>query len=123
MTESTRIVVNAEEQPDPTPTKVVVRQIEELNQDEVVAYHEAGHAAAHIYLGLPFDGVSIISDGSSLGSVEHPVIADPDNWDIDPDEKDILIDKHVIVTYAGPLVQERLTSKQELLVLVVIIER
>ena len=39
---------------------------------EKAAYHEAGHAVASVYLGLPFDYVSIEADGEELGHVSYP---------------------------------------------------
>jgi ATP-dependent Zn protease len=37
---------------------------------DVLAYHEAGHAAAACFLHLPFTGVQIIATGDLLGALE-----------------------------------------------------
>jgi hypothetical protein len=84
------------------------------NRPTEVAYHEAGHAAVRIYMELPFDRVSIISEGNSAGRIEHPVVTDPLGWEeLLPDEIDLLIDRHVASIFAGPLAQERLSGNYD----------
>lgn len=78
-----------------------------------VAYHEAGHAAIHIYLDLLFDCVSIISVNGAEGWVAHPVLTDPREWGEDPDVIELLIDKHVTALLAGPVAQECLTDNYD----------
>lgn len=89
--------------------------MKEQTQAEV-AYHEAGHCAVHIYHSLPFDKVTIIRGEGNLGSVQHPIITDPDSWDdweTDIDETHLLIDKHVSALFGGPVAQERYSGSND----------
>jgi ATP-dependent Zn protease len=65
---------------------------------ERAASHEAGHAVASVYLGVPFAYVQIVPDGTG-------VVYLPENLDISPSELTVLARNQVIVAYAGPAAQ------------------
>src|ERR1700686_5343953 len=70
---------------------------------DVLAYHEAGHAAAACFLHLPFTSVHIIAAGDLLGALElAPVKLTPD-----ADE----FERRIIHSFAGPVAQARHTGK------------
>lgn len=84
-----------------------------MKNKQDVAYHEAGHAIAYFALDIPFDKICIVPDGDSAGAVHHPIVDDPDGWDMDEDEKSVLIDKHVMICFAGGLAQERFSGSYD----------
>ena len=72
---------------------------------DVVAYHEAGHAAAACFLHLPFTGVHISATGDFLGALELvPVNLTPGN---DAGE----FERRIVHSFAGPAAQARYTGK------------
>ena len=72
---------------------------------DVLAYHEAGHAAAACFLNLPFTGVHIIATGGLLGALElAPVKLTPGN---DADE----FERRIVHSFAGPVAQARHTGE------------
>ena len=63
---------------------------------DVLAYHEAGHAAAACFLHLPFTGVHIIATGDLLGALELAAVnLTPGN---DADE----FERRIVHSFAGP---------------------
>jgi hypothetical protein len=72
---------------------------------DVVAYHEAGHAAAACFLHLPFTGVHIAATGDLLGALELVTVnLTPGN---DTDE----FERRIVHSFAGPVAQARYTGK------------
>jgi hypothetical protein len=72
---------------------------------DVLAYHEAGHAAAACFLHLPFTGVHTIAAGDLLGALElAPVNLTPGK---DADE----FERRIVHSFAGPVAQARHTGK------------
>lgn len=79
------------------------------------AYHEAGHAVAHIRLGIPFRRVTIKEDGDSLGRVsgyglgrkvfERTQAGVPTAQDRDR------LEKEIICILSGPFAERRFTRK------------
>jgi ATP-dependent Zn protease len=64
------------------------------------AYHEAGHAVVSWALGVQFDAVSIVPDNDTRGRVTCGNWFDPDDYD-----NADLVERHLVVTWAGPLAE------------------
>lgn len=64
------------ETPTPKFIQVVTYTNEEMKHIKgltAVAYHEAGHAAVHLKLEIPFNKVTIVPDGDTSGCVSYNV--------------------------------------------------
>ena len=76
------------------------------------AYHEAGHAIAHIFLHVPFEKVSIRADEGSLGrctSYGLRYLKDVDVY-ITPAKQDRIF-RYVKAAFAGHYAQKRFNKK------------
>ena len=83
-----------------------------MNQIEKTAYHEAGHAVAHMILGMGMEEVSIIPDGECLGYVRHAKgykIFNEDNPEELTDDWTVL-ENAFIALYAGPYAESIITG-------------
>lgn len=74
------------------------------NQDNCVAYHEAGHLIAAHRLGLPFSGkqaISIIEAEDYRGVFIHKNILQPDEVYTNPDRARLKMERLVVSKLAG----------------------
>jgi hypothetical protein len=94
-------------------TSSYVTSMDEKHDPLATAHHEAGHAVASIlWFHRAFKRVSVVEDDDSWGHVEQPL---PGTWfrpDIEVDGRvRRRIEKEVMILWAGPLCEERLTGR------------
>lgn len=80
---------------------------------KAIAYHEAGHAVAHHFFGVPFHYATIEPDNKddSLGHVQSrslPKSFDPENIPFETRER---IDDEIMVFLAGQAAEYKITKK------------
>jgi integrase len=80
--------------------------------EQVTAYHEAGHAVARFVLGRRIDRVSIIPDDESLGHVRGYVLRKiGEDWDYTLRDVQLLEDE-IVSMLAGEVTETRLTGRE-----------
>ena len=76
---------------------------------EKIAIHEAGHAVAHVVLGVDFDYATIEPDGDSAGRVAytrpHYIVESWNDGERDDPRLRIHIENELIITLCGPAAQ------------------
>lgn len=86
---------------------------------ERVAYHEAGHAVAHIWLGVPFRWASIKPDANSYGRVTGPsplrrlIDKRLDGDKLTPKEW-VRVEKEIVAIYAGSAAEAEYLQRNDL---------
>jgi hypothetical protein len=84
---------------------------------ERVAYHEAGHAVAQVYLHRSFRSVSIKPKSSYLGRVDSPKLSQTFREGLahylDGDHRTRnMVDDHILISMAGPAAENRYTGRR-----------
>jgi ATP-dependent Zn protease len=81
----------------------------EKTAEELLAYHEAGHAVAGHVLGLTVEGLSIVPGEHYAGLADVPV--DLDSAYGSPEESDDYLRRHLVCFLAGAVAEEILTGE------------
>jgi len=80
-----------------------------------IAYHEAGHAVAHVELRVPFKYVTITPD-EAAGSLGHVQANDTPAW-FDPESNtdwrrhQLYIEDQIVILWAGPAAEAKLKGR------------
>ncbi len=79
----------------------------EGSAEDIVAYHEAGHAVIHLLFGHPIDSVTIIREGDAVGGVVSDQTGLNGISFGDDLEKQVVFERRIMAVLAGVIAQER----------------
>ncbi len=91
---------------------------EAARKRRITAYHEAGHAALHLALGVQFTKVTIIPNEDYLGAVHGCSLLlpspddNPERFCVLTPEMKSNIDREILIFLGGPLAEHRFLGKE-----------